>query len=113
MKFLLAFFILPITVIGLILFNAWYLQVLYNIGLTTIFEQFGVMLPQINYWIFVFINITFACLYTLFKQNGDKLISVDSKSNKSFAESFSPIVGNILTKLAQLGLLMIAYHIYF
>ena len=72
--------IFPIIVIGLILFNGWYLQVLYDVGLTTIFEQFGIMLPQINYWVFVFINITFGGLYTLFKQNVYKKLDEKEKN---------------------------------
>ena len=49
--------LLPILVIGLILFNSWYLQVIYNIGLTPILSQFGLFLPQLGFWVFVLIDV--------------------------------------------------------
>lgn len=117
--------LLPIMVIGLILFNSWYLQVIYDIGLTPVLSQFGLFLPQLGFWVFVLIDVVIG---------GIRLFFTDpNKSNKSNTETekktynihnteefidgvtkaFTPIISNVLTKLAQLGLLAIAFNICF
>ena len=58
--------IFPIFVIGMILFNSWYLQVIYNIGLTPILSQFGLFIPQLGFWVFVLIDVTIGAIKYFF-----------------------------------------------
>ena len=105
--------IFPIFVIGIILFNSWYLQVIYNIGLTPILSQFGLFLPQLGFWLFVLIDVVIGGI-KLFFSNINKTKSETEKKTynvwdkdqltEGVSKVFSPIISNILTKLAQLGL---------
>ena len=115
--------LLPILVIGLILFNSWYLQVIYNVGLTPIFSQFGLFLPQLGYWVFVLMDLTFGGIKLFFVDDTNKPKSEDEKKSynvfdkdklvEGVAKAFSPIISKILTKLLQLLLLVIAFNICF
>ena len=58
--------IFPIFVIGMILFNSWYLQVIYNIGLTPILSQFGLFLPQLGFWVFVLMDVMIGAIKYFF-----------------------------------------------
>ena len=114
--------LLPILIIGLILFNSWYLQVIYNIGLTPILEQFGLFLPQLGFWVFVLIDMVIGGIKLFFidpnnpKPETEKTTySIHNKEEmaKGVTKIISPFVSNILTKLMQLGLLAIAFNICF
>lgn len=114
--------LLPIMVIGLILFNSWYLQVIYNIGLTPILGQFGLFLPQLGFWVFVLIDCVIGGIKIFFKNPNEPKPEAEKKTynirnKEEFVEgvtkAFSPIISNILTKLLQLGLLVITFNICF
>lgn len=114
--------LLPILLIGMILFNSWYLQVIYNIGLTPILEQFGVFLPQLGFWVFVLIDMVLGAIKIFFDDPNKLKSETDKKTynikNKEemiegISKVFSPLISNILTKLLQLGLLAIAFNICF
>jgi hypothetical protein len=114
--------LLPILIIGLILFNSWYLQVVYNIGLTPILSQFGVFLPQLGFWVFVLIDCVIGGIKIFFNdpnkpkpETEKKTYSIHNKEEfaEGVSKAFSPILSNILTKLLQLGLLAIAFNICF
>ena len=117
-----ALLLFPIFVIGMILFNSWYLQVVYNVGLTPILSQFGLFLPQLGYWVFVLIDVTIGAIKYFFtnvnaekSETEKKTYNVWDKDQlaEGVSKVFSPIISNILTKLAQLGLLAIAFNICF
>ena len=110
--------LLPILVIGLILFNSWYLQVIYNIGLTPVLSQFGIFLPQLGFWVFVLIDVVIGGIKLFFTDPNKPKPETEKKSynrfdSEQFEKVFSPIITNILTKLTQLGLLAIAFNICF
>ena len=114
--------LLPILVIGLILFNSWYLQVIYNIGLTPILSQFGIFLPQLGFWVFVLIDCVIGGIKIFFTDPNKPKSETEKKSYNIYnkdefvegvSKAFSPIISNILTKLLQLGLLAIAFNICF
>lgn len=114
--------LLPILVIGLILFNSWYLQVIYNIGLTPILSQFGLFLPQLCFWVFVLIDVTIGAIKYVFTNTNTEKSETDKKTynvwdkdqfTEGVSKVFSPLISNILTKLLQLGLLAIAFNICF
>ena len=110
--------LLPIMVIGLILFNSWYLQVIYNIGLTPVLSQFGIFLPQLGFWVFVLIDVVIGAIKMFFINPNEPKPETEKTSynifdSEQFAKAFSPIISNILTKLTQLGLLAIAFNICF
>ena len=64
-----ALLILPLLLIVAILFNGWYLQVIYDIGLVPILGQFGLFLPQLGYWVFVLIHVVMCALTFYFKRD--------------------------------------------
>lgn len=112
--------LLPIMLIGLILFNSWYLQVIYNIGLTPILSQFGIFLPQLGFWVFVLIDCVIGGIKIFFTDPNKpeaekKTYNVWDKDQltEGVSKAFSPILSNILTKLLQLGLLAIGFNICF
>ena len=114
--------LLPILLIGMILFNSWYLQVVYNIGLTPLLEQFGVFLPQLGFWVFVLMDMLLGAIKIFFADNSKLNTETDKKTynvwdSEQLAEGavkvFAPLISNILTKLMQLGLLAIAFNICF
>lgn len=114
--------LLPILVIGLILFNSWYLQVIYNIGLTPILSQFGLFLPQLGFWVFVLIDVVIEGIKIFFTDPNKPKPEVEKKTynvwdkdqlTEGVTKAFTPIISNILTKLTQLGLLAIAFNICF
>lgn len=110
--------LLPMMVIGLILFNSWYLQVIYDIGLTPILSQFGLFLPQLGFWVFVLIDVVIGGIKMFFTNPNTPKAETEKKSYnildlEQFAKAFSPIINNILIKLMQLGILAIAFNICF
>lgn len=114
--------LLPIMVIGLILFNSWYLQVIYNIGLTPILSQFGLFLPQLGFWVFVLIDVVIGGIKIFFTDTNKPKSETEKKTynvwnkdqlTEGVTKAFSPIISNILTKLLQLGLLVVAFNICF
>ena len=114
--------LLPILLIGMILFNSWYLQVVYNIGLTPLLEQFGVFLPQLGFWVFVLMDMLLGAIKIFFADNSKLNTETDKKTYnvwdseqiaEGIAKAFSPLISNILTKLMQLGLLAVVFNICF
>ena len=110
----------PLIVIGQILFNSWYLQVVYNIGLTPVLCQFGLFLPQLGFWVFVLIDVVIGGIALIFdntnkSETNKKTYNTwdDDEMSETFAKVFSQIISNMLTKLMQLGLLAIAFNICF
>ena len=117
-----ALLIIPLLLVAAILFNGWYLQVIYDIGLVPILGQFGLMLPQLGYWVFVLIHIAMCALTFYFKRDeiqskaeNVKKITVTNanESLDAIGKALSPVLTNILTKLGQLLLLYIAFTICF
>lgn len=116
--------IIPLFVICAALFNAWYLQVIYNIGLTPILSQFELFLPQLGYWVFVLMWVVYTALHTLFKYDAFKTINKENKDKtynwndpderlNGLTKTLSPLVSNIATKLLHLLLIYCAYCICF
>ena len=114
--------LLPILFIGTILFNSWYLQVIYNIGLIPILSQFGVFFPQLGFCVFVLIDCVIGGIVLFFNDPNKPKSETENKTyhiwdKEEMAEGItkiiSPFVSNILTKLIQLGLLTIAFNICF
>lgn len=114
--------LLPILFIGTILFNSWYLQVIYNIGLIPILSQFGVFFPQLGFWVFVLIDMVIGGIVLFFNDPNKPKSETENKTyhiwdKEEMAEGItkiiSPFASNILTKLIQLGLLTIAFNICF
>jgi hypothetical protein len=106
----------------MILFNSWYLQVIYNIGLIPVLSQFGLFLPQLGFWVFVLMDMVIGGIVLFFNdpnkpkpETEKKTYSIYNKEElaEGVSKAFSPILSNILTKLLQLGLLAIAFNICF
>lgn len=55
------------TIVGVIFFNGWFWECVYNIGICPLFDHFGHELPQVEYRYFVFIGILLSACYTPFR----------------------------------------------
>ena len=112
---------LPLIFIGLILFNAWYFECIYNIGLTPLFTLFDIALPAIEYKYFVFITLIIGSIGLYFKDANKKesenkttySINDPGEFIEGLGKVFMPIVGAILTRLLQLLILTIVCGICF
>lgn len=112
--------IFPLILIAAILFHGWYLQVIYDIGIVPILGQFGLMLPQLGYWVFVLIHVVFGGFKTYFNGTETKTESAEKikltnaeDAAAALGKAVSPVVSNILTKLGQLLIIYIAFTICF
>lgn len=95
-----------------VFFNAWYLQEVYEIGLVTIFSQFNVVLPDISYWFFALIWVTYGAFHLMFKSDwGKENENKESDTVEVFSKIFSTFISQILTKCLQLLILSIVCSI--
>ena len=112
---------IPLLVIGLILFNAWYFECIYNIGLTPLFTLFDIALPAIEYKYFVFITVIIGSIGLYFKDTNKKesenkvTYSIDDPVELAMGieKAIVPIIGNLLTKTLQLLILTIVCGLIF
>lgn len=119
---LVALLIFPLILVVAVLFHGWYLQVIYDIGIVPILGQFGLMLPQLGYWVFVLIHVVLSGLKVYFngtetKAKTDTIEKIKITNAEDAATALSkvasPVVSNILTKLGQLLIIYIAFTICF
>lgn len=110
-----------ITFLGLLFFNAWYFECIYNIGITPLFSLFDIALPTIEYKYFVFITVIIGSIGLYFKDVNKKesenkvtySISDPGEFVEGIGKIFMPIINNILTRLLQLLILTIICGICF
>lgn len=110
-----------VTFFGLLFFNAWYFECVYNIGLIPMFSLFDIALPSLEYKYFVFISIVIGSIALNFKDTNKKeseneaTYSIDDPSEfiGGLGKVFMPIINNILTRLVQLFILTIICGICF
>lgn len=102
MKKLSLFLVFIILIIPCVLFDAWYLSCIYDIGIKPLFETFNIMLPAISFSIFVVIGYIRGMLFAGHKEKFDDAIA---------ATTF--VLWSILTKLFNLGILYIICKIVF
>lgn len=117
-----ALLVFPLILVAAILFHGWYLQVIYDIGVVPILGQFGLMLPQLSYWVFVLIHVVIAGFNSYFNRTEtksktetiDKIkITNAEEAAAALGKAVSPAISNILTKLVQLLIIYIAFTICF
>lgn len=117
-----ALLIFPLILVAAILFHGWYLQVIYDIGIVPILGQFGLMLPQLGYWVFVLIHVVVAGLTVYFNRTETKAnaevvekikVTNAEEAASALGKAVSPVISNILTKLGQLLIIYIAFTICF
>lgn len=66
-------FILGVVIlVGVIFFNGWFWECVYNIGICPLFDHFGHELPQVEYRYFVFLGILLSTCYVPFKPKSKK-----------------------------------------
>lgn len=110
-----------ITFLGLLFFNAWYFECIYNIGLTPMFSLFDIALPTIEYKYFVFIAVVIGSIAIVFKDSNNKesenknTYSIDDLDSfiEGLVKVFTPIISNIMARLLQLLMLTIICGICF
>lgn len=60
------------TIVGVIFFNGWFWECVYNIGICPLFDHFGHELPQVEYRYFVFLGVLLSACYVPFRPKSKK-----------------------------------------
>lgn len=113
--------VLVIVFFGLLFFNAWYFECIYNIGLTPLLGLFDITLPAIEYKYFLFITVIIGSIGLYFKdankKESENKVTYSINDLGEFVEGigklFMPTINNILIRLLQLLILTIIYGICF
>lgn len=102
MKKLSILLVFIVLLIPCILFDAWYLRCIYDIGIKPLFETFDIILPAISFSIFVVIGYIRGMLFVGHKDKFDDAIAATTY-----------VLSSILSKLFNLGILYIICKIVF
>jgi hypothetical protein len=110
-------FILGVAIlVGVIFFNGWSWECVYNIGICPLFDHFGHELPQVEYRYFVFLGVLLSVCYVPFrpksKQKDEDYIGKLDIKNKDVAEicaAFARILESIINRLLKLLILWLVY----
>jgi hypothetical protein len=70
--------------VGTILFNGWFLEQVYILGIWPFLDLVGHELPQLEYRYFVLIGVVLSCVYYYFKGAADNDVSRGEKKNINF-----------------------------
>ena len=103
MKKLSLFLVALIMIIPSILFNAWCLQCVYELGLVPILSTFNIVAPTIQFNIFVVVIAMISVIHT----------THGSKTYNNAPELVAGWLGIIITKLCSIGILYIINLIVF
>lgn len=103
MKKLSLFLVALVMIIPSILFNAWCLQCVYELGLVPILSTFNIIMPTIQFSIFVVIVAMISAMHT----------TQGSKTYNNAPELVAGWLGVIITKLCSIGMLYIVNLIVF
>lgn len=103
MKNLSLFLVALTMIIPSILFNAWCLQCVYTLSVIPILATFNIIAPVIPFSIFIMVVVAMSVLYT----------SQNSKTYDKASEAVAVWLGNIITKLLNVGVLYIVNLIIF
>ena len=110
-------FILGVAIIvGVIFFNGWFWECVYNIGICPLFDHFGHELPQVEYRYFVFLGVLLTACYVPFrhksKKNDDDYADKFSVYDKDVADIIVNgvrVLESIINDLLALFMLWIVY----
>lgn len=69
---LIKFILGVVLTFGVIFFNGWFWECVYNIGICPLFDHFGHELPQVEYRYFVFLGVLISACYVPFKTKSKK-----------------------------------------
>ena len=110
-------FILGVAIlVGVIFFNGWFWECVYNIGICPLFDHFGHELPQVEYRYFVFLGILLSTCYVPFKpkskKNEEENIDGFGIYDKDVAEilvTCARVVEALVNELIALFMLWVVY----
>ena len=102
-----------IIVFGMLFFNAWYLQCIYEFGIVPVLTQFSVFLPDLGYWVFMLMWVCISSIVLMFKTKTDDDSKIDIEDTNSLGKAFAKILGVMLTKCLQIIILFVVHMICF
>lgn len=111
-------FILGVAIIvGVIFFNGWFWECVYNIGICPLFDLFGHELPQVEYRYFVFFGVLLSACYVPFrpksKKNDDDdyadRLGVYDKDVAEILVTCVRVVESLVNELIALFMLWVVY----
>jgi hypothetical protein len=111
-------FILGVAIlVGVMFFNGWFWECVYNIGICPLFDHFGHELPQVEYRYFVFLGILLSTCYVPFKPKSKKKEDEDIVDglgiyDKDVAEilvTCARVVESLVNELLALFMLWVVY----
>ena len=110
-------FILGVVILfGVIFFNGWFWECVYNIGICPLFDHFGHELPQVEYRYFVFFGVLLSACYGPFKpkskKNGEDYADKLGIYDKNVVEILVTgvrVLESLINELIVLFMLWVAY----
>jgi hypothetical protein len=105
-----------VLMVGIILFNGWFLDCVYNLGIWSFFDHLGHELPRLEYRYFVLIGVIISCIYTYFKgsvDKGDNKNRIDIEDGKTAVEAVLKVLSSLFNKLLLILILLIVHIVCF
>ena len=115
---ILTLLLIPLIIIGGILLNGVYLQLIYNWGLTPLLAQFEIYLPTLSYGVFVFIWTIIMAITTVIthkKETTQETQEITTKEDalKLVSRFFGKVCGSIVTKFTIIFIMWLTYCMVF
>ena len=117
MTALIAFLITLLVSIGAILFNAYFLQVIYDLALIPIFNLFEIQLPQMTYGMFILVWILYILIAEKFITKSKNKVTYNANNTDEvityLGRVFVEFINIILKKSFYLLIVYLTYKIFF
>lgn len=113
---LIKFILGVVLTFGVIFFNGWFWECVYNIGICPLFDLFGHELPQVEYRYFVFFGVLLSACYVPFKPKSKKndedytdKLGIYDKDVVEILVTGVRVLESIINELITLFMLWVAY----
>lgn len=111
---LIKFILGVVLTFGVIFFNGWFWECVYNIGICPLFDHFGHELPQVEYRYFVFFGVLLSACYVPFRPKSKKNEeeNLEGLYDKEVAEILVTcvrVVESLVNELLALFMLWVVY----
>jgi hypothetical protein len=111
---LIKFILGVVIIVGVVFFNGWFWECVYNIGICPLFDHFGHELPQVEYRYFVFLGVLISACYVPFRPKSKKneeenLEGLYDKEVADILVTCVRVVESLVNELLALFMLWVVY----